>query len=352
MAELLYGTELLEKLSLAFGPTACEDDVGKIIKEQINGYCDSLSEHFPGNIIACVKGKGKGKLMLCAHMDEVGFMISDIDEDGFLYFQCVGGIDPKVLPGRGVTVRGYSGDIKGIICAKSIHMKSAEERKKATPVGKMYIDIGADSKEDAEKYVEKGDFAVFDSEFIRFGEGMIKGKALDDRCGCTVLCDVMRWIKDSNIIPEYDLYFAFTVREETGMSGATVAAQTVKPDFALVLECTAVADIHGTPSHKRAGELTKGAVISAMDNSTVYFKEQVEFAMKLARENGVSAQLKQYVSGGNDAGHIHKAVGGVKCISMSVPSRYIHSASCVINRKDLESVTELAKLIATGELEK
>ncbi len=352
MAEKLYGTDLLEKLSLAFGPTGCEDDVAYIIKEQIEGYYDSITESFPGNIIARVKGQGHGKLMLSAHMDEVGFMISDVDDDGFLYIQTVGGMDPKVLSGRTVSIKGYNGDVNGLICAKAIHMQSAEERKKATPVDKMYIDIGADNRADAEQYVEKGDYAVFDSDFVRFGDGMIKGKALDDRCGCTVLCDVMRWIKDNNITPYYDLYFAFTVREETGMSGAMVAAQVIKPDYSLVIECTAVADVHGTPAHKRAAELDKGAVITVMDNGTVYFKEMVEHAMTLAKENCIKAQLKQYVAGGNDAAHIHKSVGGIKCISMSVPSRYIHSASCVIKENDLTSVTELAKLIATKEIEK
>ncbi len=351
MSEKLYGLDLLEKLSLAFGPTACEDEVGQLIKEQIEGYGDSVSEHFPGNIIVHVKGSSDEKLMICAHMDEVGFMMGDIDDDGFLSFDCVGGIDPKVLAGRMINIRGYAGDeIKGLICSKAIHLQSKEERTKATTVDKMYIDIGANSREDAEKYVEKGDFAVFDSEFVRFGDGMIKGKALDDRCGCTVMCDVLRWICDNSITPYYDLYFAFTVREETGKSGALVAAQTVKPDYALTIECTAVADINGVPAHKRAADTKKGAVISVMDNGTVYFKQMVDHAMNLADENGIAAQRKRYVAGGTDAGHIHKSVGGVKCINMSVPSRYIHSASCVINEKDFEAVTELAKLIAIKEI--
>ncbi len=352
MAEKLYGLELLEKLSLAFGPTGCEDEVAEIIKEQIDGYYDSITESFPGNIIAHVKGSGHGKLMISAHMDEVGFMISDVDDDGFLYFQNVGGMDPKVLSGRMLTVRGYNGDLKGLICAKAIHMQSEEERKKATPPDKMYIDIGADNRADAEKYVEKGDYAVFDSDFVRFGDGMIKGKALDDRCGCAVMCDVIRWIKDNDITPYYDLYFAFTVREETGMSGATVAANLIKPDYSLVIECTAVADIPDVPAQKRAAVPGEGVAISVMDNSTVYFKEMYEHAMQLARDNGVKAQLKTYVAGGNDAGHIHKAVGGVKCISMSVPSRYIHSASCVIKENDFTSALELAKLIAAKEIGK
>ncbi len=352
MAEKLYGTQLLEKMSLAFGPTSCEDDVVEIIKEQIEGCYDSITETFPGNVIAYVKGSsGEGKMLLTAHMDEVGFMISEIDDDGFLYFQRLGGIDPKVLAGRPVTVRGNKGDIKGIICSKAIHMQTPEERKRATPLEKMYIDIGADNKADAEKYVSKGDYATFDSDFIRFGDGMIKGKAFDDRGGCVVLCDVIRRIKEKNITPYYDLYFAWTVREEAGKSGALVAAQTVKPDYSLTIECTAIADIHGVDAHKRAGDMKKGVVVSVMDNGTVYLKEMVNHAMKLAEKNGIPAQLKRYVAGGTDAGHIHKSVGGVKSLNMSIPSRYIHSASCMIAEQDFGTVVDLAELIAINEVE-
>lgn len=346
----LYGTRLLERLCMTVGVTGFEQEVAEMIKEQIGDCCDELIECFPGNMIAHIKGESEQRLMISAHMDEVGFMISEIHDDGFLYFQPVGGIDPKILPGKRVIIKNEKGSFCGVISSKSIHLKTMDERKKVPPVSEMYIDIGADSAKDAEKYISVGDVGTFDSKFVRFGNGLIKARAIDDRGGCTVMCDTIRYLRENNITPYYDLYFAFTCREECGNSGARTAANLIKPSYALVLECTAVADIYGTPNHKRAAELGGGAVISMMDNSTVYLPEMVEYTVSLGEKNGVKCQRKKYVSGGTDSGHIHKSNGGVKCINMSIPSRYIHSPSCVIDERDLESVTEMAKLIVTGRI--
>ena len=339
--------KLLEKLCQAFGPTSCEYEVADIIESEIKGKYDEHITDFIGDNIYRIKGKTDKKLMLSAHTDEVGFMISSIDENGYLYFQTVGGFDVKVLCGRKLFVGDYGREkISGLIASKAIHQQNAEERGRATPVDKMYIDIGATSKEDAEKYVSVGDYAVFDSDFVRFGDGMIKGKAIDDRLGCAVLCDIIKYIHDNKITPDFDLYFCFTVREEVGRSGAVITANRIKPDMALVLESTAVADIAGTPEHKKVALTGKGPAVSVMDYGTVYLPEMTEFAMNIGKKYDIPCQLKKYVSGGNDAGHIHKAVGGVKTIAVSCPTRYIHSASCVINENDYNSMCELAKQIA------
>ena len=347
------GVTLLEKLCQAFGPTSCEYEVAEIICKELEGKYDEHITDFIGDHIFRIKGKTDKKLMLSAHMDEVGFMISAIDDHGYLYFQPVGGFDIKVLCGRKLFVGDHGKEkISGLIASKAIHQQSAEERGKATPVSKMYIDIGAKSKEDAEKYVSVGDYAVFDSDFVRFGDGMIKGKAVDDRLGCAILCDVINEIHKNGIKPEFDLYFCFTVREEVGRSGAVITANRIRPDMALVLEATAVGDIAGTPEHKRVAETGAGPTVSVMDNSTVYLPEMVEFAMGLGKKHGIPCQLKKYVSGGNDAGHIHKASGGVKTVSVSCPTRYIHSASCVFNEKDYDSMFRLAyqtAVCAVGE---
>lgn len=341
------GIELLEKLCQAFGPTSCEYEVADVICRELEGKYDEHITDFIGDHIFKIKGKSGKKLMLSAHMDEVGFMISHVDEHGYLYFQPVGGFDVKVLCGRKLFVGDYGKEkISGLISSKAIHEQSAEERGKATPINKMYIDIGATSKEDAEKYVEIGDYAVFDSDFVRFGDGMIKGKAIDDRLGCAILCDIINYIHENKITPDFDLYFCFTVREEVGRSGAVITANRIQPDMALVLESTAVADIAGTPEHKRVAETGKGPAVSVMDYGTAYLPEMTSFAMELGKKHGIPCQLKKYVSGGNDAGHIHKASGGVKTIAVSCPTRYIHSASCVINEKDYDSMFELAKLTA------
>ena len=341
------GIELLEKLCQAFGPTSCEYDVADVICEQLEGKYAEHTVDFIGDHVFRIKGKTDKKLMLSAHMDEVGLMISGIDEHGYLHFQPVGGFDVKVLCGRKLFVGNYGKEkISGLIASKAIHQQSAEERGKATPIDKMYIDIGATSKEDAEKYVEVGDYAVFDSDFVKFGDGMIKGKAVDDRLGCAILCDVIDYIHENKIVPDFDLYFCFTVREEVGRSGALVTANRIRPDMALVLEATAVGDIADTPDHKRVADTGKGPTVSFMDNGTAYLPEMVDFAMGLGEKHNIPCQLKRYVSGGNDAGHIHKSSGGVKTIAVSCPTRYIHSASCVFNSADYDSMYRLARQTA------
>ena len=343
----MKGTALLEKLCTAFGPTSCEYEVAKIIAEELEGKYDEEYTDFIGDRIFKIKGKTDKKMMLSAHMDEVGLMISDIDDNGYLYFQPVGGFDVKVLCGRKLFIGDFGKEkISGLIASKAIHQQSYEERKKATPIDKMFIDIGAKDKADAEASVQIGDYAVFDSDFIRFGDGYIKSKAIDDRLGCSILCDIVNYIYENKITPEYDLYFCFTVREEVGRSGALITANRIKPDLALVLESTAIADIAGTPEHKRAAKTGDGPCVSLMDLGTVYESALVNFALGLGKKHGIKCQPKKYVAGGTDAGKIHKAAGGVRTINMACPTRYIHSASCVIKESDYYEMFKLALQIA------
>ncbi len=354
------GFELLEKLSLIFGPSGCEGEVADFIVSQIEGDCDSYTRDRVGNIIAKVSGRGieynsesPKKVMICAHMDEVGIMVSDITEEGYLKFMTVGGISPTVLLDKRVVIGEGDKRINGIISSKAIHMQTAEERTKVIPTSKMYIDIGASSEAEAREYVEIGDVGVFDSDFLRFGAGdkLIKGKALDDRLGCAIMIDVMRQLHESDKGLEYDVYFAFTCCEEIGVSGAVVAANTICPDAAIVLESTAVADISGVPEASRVAKLGEGGAISLMDRSTIYDRNIVEVALSVAEIKGIKAQIKRYVSGGNDSANIQRSGKGVKVLSLSAPSRYIHSASNVVHADDVESMKELVyALVAGGKL--
>ncbi len=354
------GFELLEKLSLIFGPSGCEGEVADFIVSQIEGDCDSYTRDRVGNIIAKVSGRGieynsesPKKVMICAHMDEVGVMVSDITEEGYLKFMTVGGISPTVLLDKRVVIGEGDKRINGIISAKAIHMQTAEERTKVVPISKMYIDIGASSEAEAREYVEVGDVGVFDSDFVRFGaeDKLIKGKALDDRLGCAIMIDVMRQLHESNKGLEYDVYFAFTCCEEIGISGAVVAANTISPDAAIVLESTAVADICGVPEASRVAKLGEGGAISLMDRSTIYDRNIVEIALSVAEIKGIKAQIKRYISGGNDSANIQRSGKGVKVLSLSAPSRYIHSASNVVHADDVESMKELVyALVAGGKL--
>ena len=335
----------LKDLCLAFGPSGCEDNVRDLIYGKINGKTDNIKIDNMGNLIASFSAgdDSAGTLMIAAHMDEVGFMINDIDDDGYLKFGLVGGIDPRVLCGRRVVVGDETKTIHGVISSKPIHLLSDSERSEATPVKSMYIDIGAKNKEEAEQYVSVGSFGTFDSEYLRFGKDdcMLKSKAIDDRLGCALMCDIIEMLASEKIKLNYDIHFAFTVREEIGFSGAATAAYITNPDKAIILESTAIADIADVDANKRVADVGKGGVISLVDNSTIYDRNFIDFAVETAEKNNIKYQIKRYVSGGNDAGAIQRTRAGVKVLALSAPCRYLHTASNVIDMSDYDSMKDL-----------
>ena len=345
-----YGIELLRELCLAFGPTGCEDEVADLIIARIKDSAQEIRRDLMGNVIAKMSfgnGDVRKKIMLCAHMDEVGFMVNEIGEDGSIRFANVGGIDPSVLAGRKVTLGDERAEsrIAGVIASKAIHHKDKDERGVPVKVKNLYIDIGAKDREECEKYVSIGTFGTFDSEFITFGKDgrTLKSKAIDDRMGCAVMIEIIDSLAENAPDLNLDVYFCFTVREEIGLSGAKTAAEKIAPDYAIVLETTAVGDIADAPEARRVSKLGDGGTLSLMDRSTIYNKELVAFALDVAKKNEIPAQVKKYVSGGNDAGNIHKTGVGVKALALSVPTRYLHSPSCVASLDDYESVIKLTE---------
>lgn len=342
------GLNLIRELSLAFGPSGCEDAVRDIIIEQIKGDCDAYTVDKAGNLIAVIRGRGLDynrenprRIMLSAHMDEVGFMIRDITEEGYLKFGLVGGMDPRVLCGRHVIV-GDKQKLHGVIASKAIHLQSAEERTKATPVKSMYIDIGAKDREEAKKYVSVGDYATFDSDFVTFGKDgcMMKGKALDDRVGCALLIEIMRNLHREPCNLPFDVCFAFTCCEEVGISGANVAAFGIKPDTAIILEATAVNDLPGA-GRNAVSKQGEGGTLTLADRGTIYDMGFIDFARQTAEQKGLKCQIKQTVTGGTDAAHIQRALTGVRVLGLSLPTRYIHSASNVARFEDFEQTRDL-----------
>lgn len=288
-----------------------------------------------GNLIVEVKGRktAKNKVVVAAHMDEVGFIATYICDNGFIKFDTVGGIVPAVLSGRKIV---FENGTNGVICSKPVHLSSDDEKNTLLTEDKLYIDIGAKDKKDAMKYVLPGDSAVFIPDFKELGEKLLS-KALDDRIGCAIM---LKMIEEG---PEYDTVFIFTVQEEVGLRGAGAAVTRVDPDFAVVLEATTAADIAGVPSDKKVCVQGEGAVISFMDNSTVYDRELFRKALEKGGENGIKVQVKSAVAGGNDSGIIHKSAGGVRTLAISAPCRYIHSPSSVIEKDDIVSCFSLAK---------
>lgn len=328
----------LKELCLLNGISGDESCVREYIIEKIRDKCDYSVDNL-GNITAFRKGKKtpEKKLMIAAHMDEVGLIVTSVRSDGALTFETVGGIDSAVIIGKRVKI-GKNG-LSGVVGSKAIHKLSAEEREKAPKISDLYIDFGAADKAEAEKYVSAGECVYFDSEFMEFGNNRIKSKAIDDRAGCALM---LRLIEEE---PEYDTFFVFNVQEEIGLRGSTVSAFSLQPDIAIVLEATTAADIDGADGAAKVCTINGGPVVSFMDRSTMYDKELYKTAFETAKENGVKCQTKSMIAGGNDSGAIHISGKGVRTIAVSLPCRYLHSPSCVISKQDFDDAYRLVKLM-------
>ncbi len=221
-----------------------------------------------------------------------------------------------------------------------MHQLTKDEKNTVPEIEDLLIDIGARTKAEAEVLVSLGDNAYFDSEYIEFGDGFIKAKAIDDRAGNLMMLEMLQ-----QDLP-YDLTFCFTVQEEIGTRGAAAVTDTVAPDYAIVLESTTAADLPDVGGYRQVCKTGGGAVVGFMDRGTVYDKSLFDLAFRLAKENNIPCQTKTMVAGGNDASAIHKAAGGVKTVAVSVPCRYIHSASCVAKKEDIDSVARLSRVLA------
>lgn len=321
---------MLKDLCLLNGASGNEQKIRDYIINQIKDFVDSYIIDNLGSLIAYV-GDNKG-VSINAHMDEVGFIITGITEDGYLHFDSVGGIDPRVCIDRIVCTE--SG-VKGVIGDKAFHLLSSDERDKCPSFEGLLIDIGATSKEDAEKCVSLGDYVYFESDYIDFGEGFIKSKALDDRIGCMLMIEMIQ----SKIGGVY----CFNVQEEVGLRGAQCTAERVNADIAIVLEATTAADLDGVFGADRVCVLGDGPVVSFMDGRTIYDKDLYNLAMNTAKENNIPVQTKTAIAGGNDAGAIQSASGGTRVLAISLPCRYIHSGASVVKKSDVDSTRNLIK---------
>lgn len=320
--------DTIKELCSLGGVSGSEQGVRDYILSQIS-HCAECKVDNLGNLIAFVKGKSRPshRVMLDAHMDEVGLIITYADDDGCLRFEKVGGIDTRVILGKSVFIG--SARVPGVIGVKPIHLIKNDKLLEMPENDSLYIDIGAGSREQALELVRPGDVAFFNSNFCQFGDGFIKARALDDRVGCAILIDMIK----SGL--EYDMWFSFSVQEEIGLRGAAASAFTIAPEYAIAVETTTAADIPSVSGEKRVCLLGEGPAVSFMDRSTVYDRSLYEKAFKLADINGIKAQTKTLVAGGNNAGAIHKSRGGVRVLTVSVPCRYLHSPACVIKYSDV-----------------
>lgn len=321
------------------GVSGNEKRIREYILEQIKDKVDDYKIDKIGNLIAEKKASSAGvpRILVCAHMDEVGLLITEITADGYLKFQPVGGIDPGILVSK--TVKCGNGGIPGVIGSKAIHLQKPEERKQAFNIEELYIDIGAVSKEEAENVVKPGDYVAFSGDFKEIGPDLLKAKALDDRAGCAVLMAIL----DS----EYDceLVTAFTVQEEVGLRGSKVISNYLEADLAIVVEATKAADWNEKKREEWIVEVGKGPACSLMDSATIYKPELVKKVAALARQHDIPLQFRQGAAAANDAGNIQQAGRGTPTLTLSIPCRNIHSFSSLIAKKDFEHCLRLLRLI-------
>ena len=328
--------ELLEKLCNLCGAAGREDKVREFILSEIEGHADIRVDNL-GNIIADKKGNKRAKIKVAAdaHMDEVGIIVTHIDDGGFLRFATCGGIEIPVLLGKRFV---FENGAMGVVCSKPTHLCDAAEKKVLPKLDALCIDIGARDKAEAEKMVSVGETAVFVPNFEKMGN-LICSKALDDRVGCAVL---IKLLKEE---AEYDFTAVFSVQEELGLRGAKVAAFSVNPDAAIIVEGTTAADVPESSGANKVCLVGGGAVMSFMDRSTMYDKKLYDDGRRLADQNGIKCQTKSVVAGGNNAGAYHISRGGIRTAAVSLPCRYIHSSSSVASPCDVENVYRLVKLL-------
>ena len=339
---------LFASLSNAFGPPGSEGEVRELLKKELEEYADDVKVDKLGNILFYHHGRGDyPKVMVAAHMDEVALMVTFIEKSGFLRFH-TWGITSNIMPGQRILLRGSKGYLKGIVGTKPPHIMTQEERTKIIPTENLFIDIGAESLEEAErKGVEIGTTGVFDVEFTELGGGYLRGKAFDDRAGCTVLAEVFKARRGS----PYNLVAVGTIQEEVGLRGARTAAWQIDPDYGLALEGTFAADVPGSRPDRMSAKLKGGPVVTIVDRSTITHPTVLKTLIKVGKEKSIPFQFKKVPSGGTDAGAIHLTKAGVPSGTIAVPCRYIHGPASVTHIDDLRNTialaTEFVKAIST-----
>ncbi len=325
---------MLKALCMLNGTSGDETAVREYIIDQVKDYAPYEIDAL-GSVIVRKKGRKTPAKSVAfhAHMDEVGFIITGITDEGYLRFSAVGSIDAGVCLDRVVCIG--SKRVMGVIGDKAAHQLEKEECEKLPSFDKLLIDIGATSKEEAQKAVRLGDFAYFTGDYYEFGSGFVKAKALDDRIGCMLMLELIH----SEL--EYDTVFCFNTQEEVGLRGAKCTSYAVQSDIAVILEATTAADFDGVAGCDRVCVCGNGPVISFMDRRTIYDKALYELAMDTAMKNGIPAQTKTAIAGGNDAGSVQRSGRGSRVLAISLPCRYIHSSSSVVKLEDIENTRRL-----------
>jgi endoglucanase len=332
--------EVLEKLSNACGVAGREEEVRSLMHKFLKPHVDEVKEDKLGNVIGIKKGKKNApKVMLAAHMDEIGLLVKTISREGFLQFMKIGGIDDRILLAQKVMVLTEKGLLHGIIGSKPPYIQKEEERKKVIAADELFIDIGAGSEGEAKKMgVKIGDPVEFDIKFAKIGKNIVIGKAFDDRVGCATMIETLRCLEKT----ECTIYAVGTVQEEVGLRGATTSAFGIYPDVGIALDVTVAGDLPGVREVEAPIKLGKGPSLTIADSSLITHPKVLRLLVGAAEENKIQYQLETGVPGGTDAGRISLTKEGVPSGTISIPTRYIHTPTSLLSLIDAENVVKLA----------
>lgn len=332
--------ELLRNVCVTPGAPGFEDRIRDLIIQEVAPLADAIRVDNIGNVIAMVEGENPEKtIMSAAHMDEIGFIVRHIDDNGFIKFLPLGGFDPKTLTAQRVIVHGTK-DLLGVMGVKPIHVMTAAERSKMPEVTDFYIDLGM-NKEEVEKYVSIGDSVTRERDLVEMGN-CVNVKSLDNRAGVYVLIETLRALKEAKKRPAYNFAAVFTVQEEVGLRGAQVSTLEVQPDFSIALDITIAFDTPGAASHEYVSKLGEGAAIKLYDGSVICDRRMVSFMKSVAKNRDIKWQTEMLPAGGTDAGAMQKFVpGGSIAGAISIPTRNVHQVIEMADKDDLDACVDL-----------
>jgi endoglucanase len=330
-------TKLLSKICTTPGTSGFEQKIRSLIIAELKGLADEVKTDNMGNVYAIKRGEKRKKVMIGAHMDEIGFIVTHIDDKGFLRFHTLGGFDPKTLTAQRVLIHGKK-DIVGVMASKPIHVMSPEERTKTAKLSDYFIDTGL-SKKEVEKYISVGNPVTREREFIEMGD-CVNCKSLDNRLAVFILIETLRKLKGKKV--PYDIYGVFTVQEEVGIRGANVAALKINPDFGFGLDTTIAFDLPGAAPHEMITQLGEGTAIKIMDASTICDYRMVDFMKKTAGKHKIKFQTEILTAGGTDTAGIQRMTeGGSIAGAVSIPTRHLHQVIEMAHKDDIQASIDL-----------
>lgn len=340
----MINIELLTKVCKIPGAPGFEQPIREFIMEYIKQYVDDVFTDTMGNVIALKKGKTKKKVMVAAHMDEISFIVTYIDDEGFIRFQPLGGFDPKTLTAQRVIIHGKE-DVIGVMASKPIHIMKAEEKRKMPEVTDYFIDTGL-CAEKVKELIQVGSPITRERELIQMGE-CVNSKSLDNRVSVFALLETLKELHNTEV--PYDVYGVFTVQEEVGLRGATVASSGINPDFGLALDTTIAYDLPGANPQEIVTKLGKGTAIKILDGMTIADYRMVKFLKKTAENNNIEYQMEILPAGGTDTASLQRSgKGGSIAGAISIPTRHLHQVIEMSHTKDIRNSIDLLKAALTN----